>query len=89
MLVDVECAQSPRNVQSVFNLLCTRDLHITHKAPYLPPKILHSFLLGITATPREIENDAYAKMFFLGEGGGVGGLGEVQVAYWTVEKGIC
>ena len=47
-------------------------LHISHNAPYLPPKILHklcfSFLLSITAVPREIENRAYAK-FFLGGGG--------------------
>ena len=40
-------------------------LRIFHNAPYLPPKILHnlcfSFLLGTTAVPREIENNAYAK----------------------------
>ena len=39
----------------------------SHNAPYLPPKILHnlcfSFLLGITAVPREIENNAYAKFW--------------------------
>ena len=43
----------------------TRHFHISHNAPYLPLKILHnlcfSFLLGITAFPREIENGAYAK----------------------------
>ena len=42
-------------------------LHISHKATYLPPKILHdlcfSFLLGITAIPREIENNAYTKFW--------------------------
>ena len=42
-----------------------RQLHISINAPYLTPKILHnlcfSFLLGITAVPREIENNAYAK----------------------------
>ena len=42
-----------------------RHLHISHKAPYLPPKILHnlcfSFLLGITAVPRQTENSTYAK----------------------------
>ena len=47
--------------------------HISHNAPYLPPKISHnfcfSFLLGITAVQREIENNAYAKFFFLGGGG--------------------
>ena len=34
-----------------------RDLHISHNAPYLPPKILHnlcfSFPLGIAAVPKE------------------------------------
>ena len=47
-----------------------RRLHISHNAPYLPQppsstQILHtlcfSFLLAITAVPREIENYAYAK----------------------------
>ena len=42
-----------------------RQLHISHNAPYLLPKILHnlcfSFLLGITAVPRESENNARAK----------------------------
>ena len=40
-------------------------VYISHNAPYFPPKILHnlcfSFLLGITAFPREIENNACAK----------------------------
>ena len=44
---------------------------MSHNAP--PPKILRntsfSFLLGITAVPREIENNAYA-IFFGGGGGG-------------------
>ena len=48
----------------------TRHLHISHNAPYLPQplsptQILHtlcfSFILGITAVLREIENYAYAK----------------------------
>ena len=47
----------------------------------LAPKILHnlcfSFLLGITAIPREIENNAYAK--FWGQIGCI--IGDVQVAY--------
>ena len=38
------------------------NVHISHNAPYLPPKILHnlcfSFLLSITAISREIENNA-------------------------------
>ena len=39
----------------------------SHNAPYLPTKILHnlcfSFLLGITAVPREIENNAYSEFW--------------------------
>ena len=50
--------------------LVIRHLHISHNAPNLfppppHPPILHnlcfSFLVGITAVPREIENHAYAK----------------------------
>ena len=57
-------------------------LHISHNASYLPPKILHnlcfSFLLGITAVPREIENNAYAKFW----GGQIRCfMGDVQVVY--------
>ena len=52
-----------------------RQIHISHNAPHLPPKILRnlcfSFLFCIIAIPREIENNAYAK--FCGEGGGGGG----------------
>ena len=44
-----------------------RHLHISHNAPHLPPLNLHnlcfSFLLGITAVLREIENNAYAKFW--------------------------
>ena len=50
---------------SSFSLNC--NLHIPHNAPYLSPKILHklcfSFLLAITAVPKEIENNAYAKFW--------------------------
>ena len=51
-------------------LYATRHLHISHNAPYPPPprspQILQnlcffSFLLGITAIPGEIENNAYSK----------------------------
>ena len=49
----------------MFRSLCIRNLHISHYAPYLPPKILHSlcfsFFLGIKAVPRGIENKAHAK----------------------------
>ena len=44
-----------------------RHLHISHNAPYLLPQILHNlcflFLLCITAFPKEIENNAYAKFW--------------------------
>ena len=46
--------------------LFTRHLY-THDAPYLPPKVLDNlcvlFLLSVTAVPREIENNAYAKFW--------------------------
>ena len=60
-----------------------RHLRMSHNAPYLPPKILHnlsgcfSFLLDITAVPREIENNAYVK--FWGARRRI--MGDVQVAY--------
>ena len=58
-----------------------RHLHISHNAPYLPPKILHnlcfSFLQGITAFLREIENNAYAN--FEGQIRCI--MGDVQVAF--------
>ena len=40
-------------------------------APQILRNIFFSFPLGITAVPREIENNAYA--FFWGGGGGGGG----------------
>ena len=44
----------------------TRHFHISHNTPYLSPQILRnlcfSFPPGITAVPREIENNAYAKI---------------------------
>ena len=61
-----------------------RHLHISHNAPFLsslpPPKkqILNnpcfSFLLGITTVPREIENNAHAKL----GGGGRGGRAQIR-----------
>ena len=61
-----------------------RHFHISYKAPYLPPKILHSlcfsFLLGITAVPREIENNAYAK--FWGQRRCI--MGNLEVAYAVI-----
>ena len=44
-----------------------RHLHISHNTPCLPPKILHnlcfSFLLGITAVPKEIDDNVYAQFW--------------------------
>ena len=44
-----------------------RPFQISHNSPYLPGKNLHnlcfSFVLGITAVPRETENNAYAKFW--------------------------
>ena len=54
---------------SIFRLYATSPSPIMHLIcpPPHPPKILHnlcfSFLLGITAVPREIENNAYAKVW--------------------------
>ena len=43
-----------------------------------------SFLLGITAVPREIENNAYAQFWGVGEEGEISCImGDVQVAYAT------
>ena len=62
-------------ITCIYKNIC--HLHIIRKALYLPTQILHnlcfSLLLGITAIPREIENNACAK--FEG-GGGVGGGGK-------------
>ena len=62
-----------------------RHFHISHNGTYLfPPlqkKILHnlcfSFLLGITAVQREIENNAYAKFW-----------GANKVHYGKCESGV-
>ena len=83
-----------RTLLKICTVLYIRPLHISHIAPYLPPPppptppILHilcfSFLLGITAVPREIENDAYAK--FRGVGGDMRCImGDAQVAYGLKE----
>ena len=62
-----EQSEPPSCSQAIILGTTIRDLQISHNAPYLPPKILHnlcfSFLLGITAVPREIENNAYAKFW--------------------------
>ena len=63
------------------------NLHIIHKALYLPPKILHnlcfSILVGITAIPREIENNACAKF-----GGWWGGGGANKAHYGKCASGV-
>ena len=64
--LELTCWRSPATQVFVLNHPI-RHLHISHNAPYLPPKIWHSlcfsFLLGITAVPREIENNAYARFW--------------------------
>jgi len=48
-------------------MLDIRHLQISYKTPCLPPKIVHnlcfSFLLGITAVPREIKNKVHCGRF--------------------------
>ena len=57
---------------NVFALLL--HLHISHNAPYLPPvfciTLCFSFLLGITAVPRETVNKACLSKIWEGGGGG-------------------
>ena len=64
--LELTCWRSPATQVFVLNHPI-RHLYTSHNAPYLPPKIWHSlcfsFLLGITAVPREIENNAYAKFW--------------------------
>ena len=78
-----------RALLKICTVLYIRPFHISHNAPYLPPKILHnlcfSFLLGITPVPREIENDAYAKNLGAGLGDMRCIMGDEQVAYGLKE----
>ena len=66
-----------------------RHFYISHDAPRLPPppQILHnlciSFLLCITAVPRETEHNAYAKCLL-----GVGG-GQIRCIMGNVEMAKC
>ena len=59
---------------------CSLKLYATCTVPfctYLPPNLYFSFPLGITAVPRELENNAYAKF-----GRQIQCImGDVQVAY--------
>ena len=70
------------SLQSACQISNIRHLHICHNALYLASKILHklcfSFLLGITAVRREIENNAYAKFWAANK------VGDVQVAYGDI-----
>ena len=65
-----------------------RHFHISHNVPYLPSpsQILHnlcfSFLLGNTAVPRGIEDNACAKF------GCVGAGGSNKVHYGKCESGV-
>ena len=66
-------------------------LHISHNALCLSPKILHnlcfSFLLDITAVPREIENNACAKICWASKVHyGRCASGELHVLWRTVNK---
>ena len=69
-------------------------MHISHNAPYLPPKILHnlcfSFLLGITAVLRDIENNDYVHFSLFLVRGEVGGGGEqIRCIMGNVEVAYC
>ena len=56
-------------------------------------QILHnlrfSFLLGITAAPREIENQNYAIFFSGGGGGGGGGVNKVHYGRCASDEYAC
>ena len=64
-------SRAPPSPGGVGMLEKIRHLHISHNAPHLPPpppkkkldNLCFSFLLSITAVPREIENNAYAKFW--------------------------
>ena len=65
-------------------------LYISHNAPFLPSKIFHnlcfSFILGITAVPRETENNASTQNFgrqikYI--------MRDVQVAYFSPPSHTC
>ena len=70
------CYVESRQCQT-FNI---RHLHISHNAPYSPHPsrsdlhdLCFSFLLGVTAVPREIENNAYAKFW-----------GQIRCCVWCI-----
>ena len=70
-------AREKRRFVSQLSFSSIRHFHISHNAPYLPPlphptlppnlhHLCFSFLLGITALPKQVENNA---------------MGNVEVAY--------
>ena len=68
------------------SLYATSTFPIMHLTCSPPPQILHnlcfSFLLGITAVPREIENNSYAKFWGGGQIRCI--MGNVEVAYFMI-----
>ena len=85
----IDAGQVGENV--LYESIVIRHFHIFHNAPYLPPQFLHNlcftFLVGITAVPRNIGN-----FFFLGGRGG-GRLisliiGNVEVAYGKITLAV-
>ena len=72
-----------------WSLRIRRQMHISHNVPCFPTKILHnlyfSFFLGIIAVPREIENNAYAKVWGVVGGGGGGKKGALwEMCEWRI-----
>ena len=72
-------------------LYATSTFPIMHPicAPSTHPEILHnlSFLLGITAFPREIKNNTYT-IFYGGGGGGEGEGGANKMRYSKGGSGV-
>ena len=82
-----------------YESMVIRHFHIFHNAPYLPPQFLHnlcfSFLLGITAVPRDTDKKCLCNFVCCcwGMWGGGGGLislimGNVEVAYGRIALAV-
>ena len=71
------------NLTNFYVTQVLRHLHVSHNAPYLPPKSWHnlcfSFLLNITAAPREIILKTMLVQNF---------VGQITCIIWEVCKGI-
>ena len=69
-----------RGIAALVDRVVSMVIWLLTAAPPPPPNILQnlcfSFILGITAVPREIENNAYTSFIFFWRGGGVGGGGD-------------